>query len=148
MPPYDELITPALQKVYPSANTEVEAWPLANKSIADIEKDAEKVREMKVDLVIIAVPASAGAGTVEEYIRSYFWVMNWSLSYSYQQWDCIAIPPSVAEPDLDTAGKERDRQAQQLIKAQGMGIILREDGKRQGVDDLLENWLQRQITDK
>ena len=82
---------------------------MAGLSLADIEQVAKKVRKMKIDLVIIAVPSGAMAENTEKYIRHYFWIINWSLGYSNRSWDVIGIPPSVTHPDLNPEQRKKDR---------------------------------------
>ena len=59
MPPFDQLIGPALTQLYPGAKVTVSAWPTEGQSLAQLELAAKKVRTMAMDLVLIAVPASA-----------------------------------------------------------------------------------------
>ena len=99
---------------------------------------------MNMDLVIIAIPPSADAETREDYIRTYFWVMNWSLGYSQQQWDGIAIPPSVGQPNLNPEQLEKDRLARRLIKAQDLATIDRPPGDDTPVEILFSGWLRNQ----
>ena len=56
MPPYDKVIGPALQDFDPKAKVEVTSWPTEGLSLAKLEAEAKKVRGMKMDLVIVAVP--------------------------------------------------------------------------------------------
>jgi lysophospholipase L1-like esterase len=145
MPPYDGLIAAALRQAEPSAKVEVTPWPTAGQTLAQIERAARKVRGMKPDLVIVAVPAAADAEPVERYVRSYSWVLNWSLSFGVQEWDCVALPPSTATPELPAAGQERDPLARRLIAAQDLGTVLRGAGNRTPVADLLAGWLREQL---
>ncbi|MEI6502051.1 MAG: GDSL-type esterase/lipase family protein, partial [Armatimonadota bacterium] len=89
MPPYDELIGPALRSLWPNARLTVERWETAGQSLAQLEAAARTRGWMglrdhptlpKPDLVLIAVPASASAAGTEEFWRRYTWVLNWSLS--------------------------------------------------------------------
>jgi len=65
--PFDGLIGPALTQLNPQLNVKVISWPTAGQSLAEIETAAKKVREMKVDAVFIAIPASARAESKKEY---------------------------------------------------------------------------------
>jgi lysophospholipase L1-like esterase len=144
MPPYDQLIGPALKKVKPEAKVEVTAWQTAGQTLAQIEQAAKKVRTMKMDLVVIAVPAAAQADPIENGIRSYSWIINWSLSFGKQEWDCIAQPPSTAEPKLSVKDQERDRLARRLISAQDLSMVERKAGDQRPAAELLEDWLRGQ----
>ena len=110
-----------------------------------LEEDAKQIRKMGVDLVVIAPPLEADAESAEQYIRSYSWVMNNSLSFGHQEWDCIAIPPSVARPSLDVDEALRDRLIRRLIRAQDLGTITRAPGDDRPVEAVLAKWLERQV---
>ncbi|TXT33703.1 MAG: G-D-S-L family lipolytic protein [Planctomycetota bacterium] len=82
MPPFDTLIGPAIKRQHPNAVVEVTAWPTEGKSLAQLEQAAQQtVRAMKPNLVVIAVPRTATADSDEQFVKSYSWVMNWSLSF-------------------------------------------------------------------
>ncbi len=126
MSPFDAWIGPALKQLSPQATAEVTVWPTAGKSLADIERFAkDSVRAMKPDLVIIAVPAGLTVATEEEFFRSYSWIMNWSLSFGHQEWDCLVVHPSVVTPDSTDPRQELIRR---LVKAQELTLIDRPTG--------------------
>lgn len=145
MPPYDQLIGPALKALNPAAKIEVTPWPVAGQSLPQIERYARKVRKLGMDLIVIAVPIDVKAASTEELIRSFSWVLNWSLSFGYQEWDCIAMPPSTA---LDTLiGDEkraRNRLFHRLIEAQHIGIVLREARDDRPLQEVLTQWFKDQ----
>lgn len=141
MPPFDTLIVPALKQLSPQAIIEVTAWPTAGKSLADLELAAKQtVRAMKPDLVILAVPAEVSAATDEEFFRSYSWIMNWSLSFGQQEWDCLVIHPSVATPDV---ANPRAALVRQLIKAQDLTLIDRAKDDTSSTEAIFAKALQR-----
>jgi hypothetical protein len=109
MPPFDELIGPALQSIEPAARVEVTKWDVSGKSLAEIQQSAKIIREKKPDLVIVAVPPEATDGPAGDFHHSFAWVLNWSLSFGRQEWDCFAVSPSVVNPHLSPAQAERDR---------------------------------------
>jgi len=146
MPPYDALIGPALRACVPSAQVEVATWPVDGRDLSEIEVDAKQVREMGIDLVVIAVPLEATAGTPEEYVRSCSWIMNYALSFARQEWDAIAMPPSTADPQLAGDAVDKDVLARRLIRAQDLGTIAREPGDDSPVEALLAAWLKGQLT--
>lgn len=126
MPPFDALIGPALKELRPQSTVEVTPWPTEGKSLAEIEESAKQtVRTLKPDLVIIAVPVAAAAATDEEFFKSYSWIMNWSLSFARQEWDCLVVHPSVASPDIVHPRADLIRQ---LVKAQELILIDRPAG--------------------
>jgi hypothetical protein len=75
---------------------------------------------MRPDLVEVAVPTAATADTDEEFFRSYSWIMNWSLSFGNQEWDCLVVHPSVPSPDIQNP---RAGLIRQLVKAQDLTLI-------------------------
>ena len=82
MPPFDEHIAKALKSIAPDVPVEVVLWSPEGKTLPQLEQDAkDRVRAIKPDLVIIAVPRTATADSTESFIHSYAWVMNWSLSF-------------------------------------------------------------------
>ncbi len=149
MPPFDALIGPALKQINGNAQIEVTTWPTADKTLPQLEQDAKsRVRKLRPDLVIIAVPRSAGAASTEQFIRSFSWIMNWSLSFGAQQWDCVVVHPAVANPanaanPADAAAK-RDALIRQLVKAQDLSLIDRSTDDRSEAAGILVNWLRSQ----
>lgn len=144
MPPYDKLIEPALKQVDPAAQVDVTPWPTADQRLAEIEEFAKGVRKMDVDLVMVAVPATADAPSVDQFIRSYSWIMNWSLSFSHQQWDVVAITAQVADPDAAEANAAYRGLATKLIRAQDLTMIDRRAGDEAPASDILVEWLKAQ----
>ena len=144
MPPYDSWIAAAIQQQIPSANIEVTTWPTAGKSLAALEQEAKTlVRPMKPDLVVLAVPRSADADSDEQFIRSFSWIMNWSLSFGHQEWDCIVIHPAVTDPN---AKGPRDELASRLFRAQHLDTIDRVPGDDSEARAILAKWFANQLT--
>ena len=143
MPPFDASIAGVLQKFKPGVQVEVTSWPVSGQSLKTIEREAAKrVRSMKPDLVLVAVPRNAEAASREEFINAFSWIMNHSLSFSYQQWDCVMIHPSVVDPDGDEAG--RDKLVRRLVRAQDLHLVDRPVGSRDDSVKILEHWIGRQ----
>ena len=141
MSPFDKLIGPALKRQHPNAMVEVTTWPTDGKSLADLEAAAKQtVRAMKPDLVVIAVPRTATADSDEQFVNAYSWVMNWSLSFGHQEWDCFVLHPSVAAPGSTAP---RDDLVRQLVKAQHLSLVDRDAGDDAATEDVLFNWLRR-----
>lgn len=143
MAPYAKLIGPALATLKPDAKIEVTTWPTDGQSLAQIEQYAKKVRKMGMDLVIIAVPLEAKVASEEELIRAFSWVMNWSLSFAHQEWDCLAIPPSTAAR-LPKSQQQRDALFRRLIRAQHIDTVPRLVDDARPVADIFGQWVQGQ----
>lgn len=152
----------ALKALAPSTALEIIDWPVEGKSLGELERYAqENARKLKVDLVVLAVPRAAyrGAGRElddEAFVRSYSWVMNWSLSFGTQEWDCIVVHPSVLEPgkelnkESNKEPEERDRLVRQLVRAQDLVLVDRpvnEPNTDTRVDaaSLLKAWFAREL---
>jgi lysophospholipase L1-like esterase len=154
MPPYDALVEAALRTVRPQARVEVTTWPVEGKSLAEIEREAQArgwpsldsaPPEKRPDLVVIAVRAGARADSDEQFYRSYSWVLNWSLSFGRAEWDCVAILPSVAKPDLDHGERAAEGFAREVVEAQDIGWLARADGDVTPAGELLARWLKHEL---
>jgi hypothetical protein len=97
---------------------------------------------MKPDLVVIAVPRQAASQSRESFIRSYSWIMNWSLSFGTQEWDCVVIHPSLIDPLQ--ADAEHDDLIRQLVRAQDLSLIDRRVGDQTSAQQLLADWFDQQ----
>lgn len=127
MPPFAESVGASLQKAIPGAKVDVIVWPIDGKTLPQLNPDAQaRVRALKPDLVVVAVPRSARAASDEEFVRSYLWVMNWSLSFGLKEWDCIVVHPSVADPQ---GFDPRDPLVKRLVKAQDLWLVDRPAAK-------------------
>jgi len=147
MPPYDGFALAALKAAAPNAQAEVTPWPVEGLTLQQAEESAKKVRELKPDLVIVAVPIDAKADTKEQFVRSYKWVLNYALSFGHQEWDCMAIVPSVTNPVTDVDARERDSLARALIWAQDIGMVERKAGDSRAPEEIFAGWLCEQIVD-
>lgn len=140
MPPYDKLITDALRSRFPQAAVEVTSWDVAGKTLPQIEEAAKsKVRSMKPDLVLLAVPREATTVDDEQFVRSFAWVMNWSLSFGLQEWDCLVVHPSVASPQTT---HPRDDLVRRLVRAQHLHLVDRKRGDSSPAAELFSDWLR------
>lgn len=144
MPPFDALIGPALKKANPKLDVRVTPWSTSGKTLAQLEQESKEVRKQRHDLVLVAIPSSATAKSEREYQRLYTWVLNWSLSFGLQEWDCIAVPASTFESELTAADQVRDALARKLILNQDLGSIERKPGDKRAVGELLTEWLSQQ----
>ncbi len=141
MQPLDASIAAALKEATGGTQFEVTPWAVSGKSLPEIEKEAQaRVRALKPDLVVISVPRSATAESQEQFIRSYAWIMNWSLSFGTAEWDCVVVHPSVIEPDK--AG-EHDDLIRQLVRAQDLTLIDRTKEDRRPLAEILADGLRK-----
>ena len=142
MPPYDEWIAPALRTFSPDAEITVEAWPTENLTLAEIEQSAKvRVRSLKPDLVLIAVPRNAASERDEAFAASYAWVMNWSLDFGSPTWDVVVVHPSVT--DVTAQPADRDNLIRRLVNAQDLSLIDRPANSTATAQEILLEWLQQ-----
>ena len=123
MPPYDTLIAPAIQRLYPEAIVNVTPWPVDGQKLARFEGSAKKVRAMQQDLVLIAIPASLSAKDPESFHKSYCSIMDSSLSFGPQQWDVIVALPSATNPKLTIEEQQHEALARRLIEAKDLHLL-------------------------
>lgn len=94
MEPYDTAVAQVLKKLGPNCEVRATCWPTADKTLAQLETWAKGVRAMKPNLVVIAVPAKLSASAQDEaFIRSYSWIVNYSMAFGRPEWDVVAILP-------------------------------------------------------
>ena len=131
MTPFDEMIGPTIKSVAPDAKIEVTPWVTADQSLQQLEQSAAKIRvtQPPYDLVIVAIPLAvtpSRSSPPEAAVRSYSWILNWSLSFGLQQWEVIGITPSVLKANLAAEERHQDDFARQMISAQDLNIIARD----------------------
>ena len=143
MTPYDELIAPVIKEISKTGLVEVTSWNVDGKSIVTLEQESRSLaRTLKPDLVVLAIPRSVAAKPDEEFVRNFSWVMNWSLSFGLQEWDCIVVHPSVASPDSKGATDELYRQ---LVHAQDLELMDRLSDDPASPAELIKTWFKRAI---
>ena len=146
MSPYDSMVEVALKSLNPNVVVEVTPWSVQGKSIAALESEAKAtVRTLKPDLVVIAVPGDTAAETEEQFVHSYSWIMNWSLSFGHQEWDCVIVDPLVAGSNKIN---KHDELCRRLVRAQGLELITRPPGDNRAPWELLKDWFARQLNDE
>ena len=155
MPPYDELIGPALKALYPQAQLEIVKWETAGQTVAQIEAQAKAQGWMgmrdhpelpKPDLVVFAVPPAATAPDFAPFYRSYTWVLNWSLSFGVAQWDAFVVLPEVAQTQLTAEEQERAAWALEVATGQDLPYLVRPQGSQADAATLLTEWLRGQLS--
>jgi hypothetical protein len=143
MPPFDQAIAGAFQQIAPDAKVEVVRWSVEEKTLAQLEQDAmTRVRKLKPDLVVLAIPRSATSESREEFMRKFTWIMNWSLSFGRQEWDCVVVHPDVMGPHDSDGGY--DDLIRQLVDAQDLTLIDRPPRRTADAATVFGEWLDRQ----
>jgi hypothetical protein len=151
MKPYDSLIASALKRIVPGIQLRVTAWDGEQKSLAAIEEKPKEIGWWRLrndtqaeapDLVVVAVPPGAMAPSEEQFYRSYTWILNWSLSFGKPGWDCIAVLPSVATPELTPAQRIAENRALEVIQGQDIPWLRRGTNDATPAAELLARWLE------
>ena len=146
MSPYHSMVEGALKSLNPNVIVEVTPWSVQGKSIVALENEAKAmVRTLKPDLVVIAVPGDVAAETDEQFVHSFSWIMNWSLSFGRQEWDCVVVDPPVAGSDKIS---KHDEICRRLVRAQGLELITRPSEDNRAPWELLKDWFARQSNDE
>ena len=150
MTPFDEMIGPTIKSVAPDAKIEVTPWVTADQSLQQLEQSAAKIRvtQPPYDLVIVAIPLAvtpSRSSPPEAAVRSYSWILNWSLSFGLQQWEVIGITPSVLKANLAAEERHQDDFARQMISAQDLNIIARDATETATSQQIVEGWLRRSL---
>lgn len=156
MSPYDVLIAPALQALYPQAQVQVQAWPVEGQTLAQLEEQAkargwwafnQKPDLPRPDLVVVAVPASASADTYAAAWHHYTWVLNWSLAFARREWDCFAVLPEVGGGKLGEAEQANAALGRAVVQAQDIPYLGRAEGEQGSAAQLLEAFLRAQLAE-
>ena len=144
MPPLDQLVQTAFQKVAPEVKLDITSWRTAEKSRREIEADAKAlVRPSKPDLVLLAIPPNAKAESQEELIHSLMWTMNYSLNFGAGGWDCVVFHPDVFE--VRHSDSETDQMTRKLVRGQDLTLVERTDGQTASPEAIVTEWLKSQL---
>lgn len=139
MEPIAASLEAAIRKAYPDARIELTTWVTKEKSLSQLEQEAkETVRTLKPDLVALTVPFEAPADNDEQLVHSISWIMNWSLSFGTQEWDCIVVQPSVDASVLSVDHMQRSELIRRLVHAQHLPLI--ESEAPIPLEQTLEQW--------
>lgn len=146
MPPYDAWIGAALNEVTDRSDTDVVSWVVEGKSLLEIEADAEsRVRPMKPDLVLIAVPREIPSESLEATIHAYSWIANWSQHFATREWGCVIVHPDVLDPHASPT--LNDKLVRRLAVAGDLPLIDRERDDQRTAAELLTAWVRAQVNE-
>jgi hypothetical protein len=134
--PYDRDFPLALRQHFPKAELKVTPWSTKNLSVDAYAEWAKRIRSLKPDLVVVAVPAVSRSNGLDAYIRNYEWVLNHSFAFSGRPWDVLPILPST-EDGMSTENHEYQRIASQIVH--GKDVVSFRAGKH-----VLADWIGQQ----
>ena len=142
MEPIAAMIESIMHQQYPGSKIEVTTWHVEKKTLAQLELDAKNmVRQMKPDLVVLAIPTTTDTDTDEQRVHSISWIMNLSLSFGRQEWDCFVVHPRVIEPSADVS---QSRMIRRLVRAQHLALIDRKIDDPSTAEAILRKWFESQ----
>jgi acyl-CoA thioesterase-1 len=144
MPPYDRIVPDALRELFPAAKLAVVTWPTEGQSLGQLEQWAKTIRPKNPHLVVVAVPAAAGVDDEETFVRSYSWVLNWSIGFGHQTWDRIVILPSVTG-SLTSDQKRSESLAAEIIRGADAASVQRPAGDKRSAAAIVRDYLRRQL---
>ncbi|HQX49684.1 MAG TPA: alpha/beta fold hydrolase [Planctomycetaceae bacterium] len=135
MEPAAVIVEASIRAVAPEAIVEMTTWPVAGKSLSQLEQEAKaKVRSLKPDLVVLTIPATAAFESDDQFVDAVSWIMNWSLSFGHQEWDCVVVHPSVFDPSSDPTKADLIRR---LVHAQHLELIDRDAADTDTADSII-----------
>ncbi len=142
MEPLAASVEAAIRRVNANAKIELTLWVTTGKTLTQLEQEANAtVRALKPDLVVLTIPADAQFESDEQFVHSVSWIMNWSLSFGRQEWDCVVVHPSVFTPVDDPAKADLIRR---LVHAQHLGLIDRTSEPKPS-DEVMNAWFASEL---
>jgi acyl-CoA thioesterase-1 len=137
MPPYDQLIAAALREQFPKAEIQITIWPTEGKTLAELRAWAQKIRDLKADLVVPAIPAAATAESDAKFIDHYEWALNWSFPFAGRAWDVVPVLSELPEAAATTQ-KRNAALAREILIGKDVRFI---DLQRK---EILSSWIAEQ----
>ena len=149
MEPLESTFKTAFQEVAKEVNLEISTWPTNGQTLSQIEEFSKGVREKRFDLVVLAIPTAVTPtldSPSEGEISSYSWILNWSLSFGYQEWDVIGISTVIDNPRPTSEEIHRERFARRMFAAQDLTFVVRPVDSADIATGILAKWLQQQLS--
>ncbi len=140
VPPYDTLMPKVLRTIYTNAVINPTQWPRG--ALGEMEQWSKGIRPKRPTLVVVAVPANARVANDETFIRSYNWILNWSIAFSVAKWDTIAILPSASERELSGDDIRFTDLAQRVITGKDIGFVEHTAGDDSDPEMILQRWVE------
>jgi lysophospholipase L1-like esterase len=143
MEPVAAMVEAAIRQYHLDVKVELTTWAVAGKSLAQLEQEANtQVRAMKPDLVVLTIPAELAVANDEPTVHSLSWIMNWSLSFGLQEWDCVVVHPSVLTPAADPG---KDSLIRKLVHAQHLALIDRAS-ESESAAEIIQQWFKGDLS--
>ncbi|MEZ6129895.1 MAG: GDSL-type esterase/lipase family protein [Planctomycetaceae bacterium] len=143
MPPYDTLFAERLRHHFPDARVQVTVWPVQDQSMAQLAVWGQRIRGLKPDLVIPAVPQAAVSGRPETWIADYEWVLNYSFAFSGRPWDVVPVLPLSGTPTSDSE-QTNSAIARQIVVGKDVAFVERPADDKRSPEDIVNDWIDAQ----
>lgn len=149
MEPYDKIVPEVLCEKFPAAKIEVVTWPVTDKSLAEIETWAKKVRGLKANLIVFAIPGGTvpktqTAASEETFILKYSWALALCFGFGSATGDVVPVLPSVTDPVSDF-GKPWEALAKRNIQGYDVECIQRPAGSTATARQIVADWIDKRI---
>ena len=143
MPPYDRIVPEQLRRQFPEASFEVTVWPAKDKSVADMAEWAKRIRGLKPDLVVPAVPMQSLAADHQQFMPDYEWILNRSFQFAGRPWDVMPVLP--LEPgNASDAQRENLKHSRKIVVGKDIRFIDRTAGDERTPADIVNSWITDQ----
>ena len=143
MKPLEPAFLQAIKAMGLENQLQVTVWETEGKSLSQLQNEAQAlVRPLKPDLVLLTFPNRLDAESDEQRIHAISWIMNWSLDFGKNGWDCAVVypvnsaePPTAADRALVT----------QLVSAQDLPLITTTPEDNRRIEELFQAWLNAAV---
>jgi len=144
VPPLDQWIGRALRQAAPDAMLEITTWPAAQLTLAQLQADAKnRVRPLKPDLVLLTIPGSASSASEDSFLREHTGLLNSSLSFGKDAWDCLVVHPAVIDAEALLAPTQQ--LLRQLVRAQDLTMLDRRREDSRSGEEILAEFLRHEF---
>lgn len=138
-----EIIPTAILQLKAAAAIELTSLNTVGKSLPQLRQEVNsQVRARKPDLVVLTIPADTTVENEEQLIDSVSWILNGSLSFGRQEWDCVVVDPAVLNPAAATAS--HSNMIRRLVAAQHLELIDRNADDISSAEEIIARWFNGQ----
>ena len=139
-----EMVSAAIRNLDTNAIIELTTLNFANKSLPQLRQEVNsQVRGLKPDLVVLTVPADTAVANEEQLIDSVSWILNGSLSFGNQEWDCVIVHPAVL--DRSAANAAHSEMIRRLVFAQHLQLIDRDSDDASSAEEIITRRFRSQL---
>lgn len=144
MPPFDAIFADALKREFPNAAITVTAWPVSESSLAELVSWGDRVRGLKPDLVVPAVPWKLLDGPPEMVILKFEAVLNRCFPFGGNAWDVVPVHPAVLDPSFSSSEETR-RIVDQILTGKDVRVVSHLTDSPEKPEELVARWVAEQL---